>query len=91
MCESEPLRRLNEGINELATDPPIADDVRRYEAEQRHADRLAAIEATSATPTNAFPSGYLDDLRDDWTTAVKHAAQVTAQRSAELNRRLSWE
>lgn len=91
MNESESFRRLDERVDELVNDPLIADDVRRHEAERQQADRLAAIEATSGALTKAFPPGYQSDLRDDWTTAVERAAQVTAQRSVELNRRLSSE
>ena len=84
--ESESFRRLDEPVDELVADPLIADDVRRHEAERRQADRLAAIEPISGALTNAFPPGYLNDLRDVWTTAVERAAQVIAQRSVELNR-----
>lgn len=88
VSEDEAFRRMNDRIDGLVTDPLIADDLRRYEAERRQADRVAAIETTGGTLTGAFPAGYLGELRDDWST-VQDAAQIFAQRSAELNRRLS--
>jgi hypothetical protein len=89
VSKGEAFRRLNDRIDELVTDPLIAADVRRYEAERQHAYRLAAIKP----PAGPSPkrSGYLDELRDDWSTTVEDAAQITAQRSAELNRWLSEE
>ncbi len=88
MSEDEVFRRMNERIDGLVTDPLIADGLRRDEAERPQVDRLAAIETTGGALTGAFPAGYLDELRDDWST-VQDAAQIVAQRSAELNRRLS--
>ncbi|MCK0177101.1 hypothetical protein [Mycolicibacterium sp. F2034L] len=79
---------MNDWTDWLVPDPLIADEPGRHEAERRQVDRLAAIETTGGTLTGAFPAGYLDELRDDWA-AVQDAAQTVAQRSAELNRRLS--
>lgn len=79
---------MNDRIDGLVTDPLIADDLRRYEAERRQTDRLIAIETTGGTLSGAFPAGYLDELRDDWSSTVQDAAQIVAERSAELNRRL---
>jgi len=90
VSEDEVFRRMNDRIDGLVADPLIADELLRYEAQRRQADRLAAIETTSGALTGQFPTGYLDELRDDWST-VQDAAQTVAQRSAELNRRLSEE
>ncbi|WP_199268003.1 hypothetical protein [Mycolicibacterium smegmatis] len=91
MSEGKSFRRMNDRIDELITDSLIADDVRRYEAERQQDDRLAAIKGSSGTLSEAFTSGYREELREDWSAVLAEAAHMIAQRSAELNRRLNEE
>ncbi|WP_370500238.1 hypothetical protein NWT09_31450 [Mycolicibacterium sp. jd] len=52
MSKGAAFRRMNDRIEELVTDPLIADDLRRYEAERLHADRLTPIETQHGSSRN---------------------------------------
>lgn len=80
----------DDGTDRLVTDLLTADDLRRHEAERQQTNRLASSQTTGGTLAGAFPAEHLEELRDEWP-AVQDAAQVVAERSAELNRRLSEE